>query len=81
MIPRRTLTPAEEMRIAWAAVGQPFVVGLAAFVSYPLLLLGRSGPALTDGGMIAPGGLPTFDAVGTDGCYSAAASMACCWDS
>ena len=77
MIPRRTLTPAEEMRIAWAAVVQPFVVGLAAFVSYPLLLLGRSGPALTDGGMIAPGGLPTFDAVGpappppTDGSYSA----------
>lgn len=37
----RTLTAAEEMRLCAGFVVQPFVAGVMAFVSFPLLVIGR----------------------------------------
>ena len=39
--PPRTLTAAEEMRLAAGFIVQPFVAGVVAFVGFPLLLFGR----------------------------------------
>ena len=46
---RRALSPAEEMRVFWGIVVQPFVAGGLAFISVPALLLDRSGRTLAGG--------------------------------
>ena len=46
--PPRTLTAAEEMRLAAGFIVQPFVAGVMAFVSFPFLLFGEVGSGITD---------------------------------
>jgi hypothetical protein len=49
MTRQRALSPAEEMRVFWGIVLQPFLVGGLAFLSFPVLLLDRRGRTLAGG--------------------------------
>jgi hypothetical protein len=49
MTAQRTLTRAEEMRVFWGIAVQPLLAGALAFLSFPFLLLDRSGRTLAGG--------------------------------
>lgn len=59
--PPRTLTAAEEMRLCAGFAAQPFVGALIAFVTFPVLQLGR--PGFTPDGISAAAGIALATAI------------------